>query len=167
MKRDANLVPLSRQHFRALVLCMRIHRKRGERDALQREMVSLWEADVRFHFQAEEKFLFPAARRIAAVAPLVRELRAEHTRLRRAFAAARRRTLKGEELVRFADLLEAHIRKEERRLFEQCQKQMPEKELDEIGGRMQEYFRKKELPTGRHCALPRHRPAGRAPGQSR
>lgn|SRR5574341_1075483 len=142
MKRDANLVPLSRQHFHALALCMRIHRKRGERDALQREMVSLWEADVRFHFQAEEKFLFPAARRIAAVAPLVRELRAEHTRLRRAFNAARRRPLQSAELTRFADLLEAHIRKEERRLFEQCQKQMSKEELSALGRRMQDYFQK-------------------------
>ena len=80
MKRDASLVPLSRQHFHALVLCMRIHRKRAERSVLQREMLELWSDDVRFHFQAEEKFLFPAARRIAPLAPLVRELRAEHTR---------------------------------------------------------------------------------------
>ncbi len=167
MKRDANLVQLSRQHFRALVLCMRIHRKRAERGVLQQEMLELYAEDVRFHFQAEEKFLFPAARRLAGAAPLVRELLAEHKKMRRAFAAARRRTLKGEELVRFADLLEAHVRKEERRLFEQCQKQMSEKALDEIGGRMQEFFRKKELATGRQCALPRHRPAGRAPGQSR
>jgi hemerythrin-like domain-containing protein len=142
MKRDANLVPLSRQHFRALVLCMRIHRKRAARGVLQREMLELYAEDVRVHFQAEEKFLFPAARRLASVAPLVRELLTEHKKLRRAFAAARRRTLKGEELVRFADLLEGHVRKEERRLFEQCQKRMPAEELGAIGARMQEYFRK-------------------------
>jgi hemerythrin-like domain-containing protein len=142
MKRDPNLVPLSRQHFRALVLCMRIHRRRGQPADWQREMRALWEDDVRFHFQAEEKFLFPAARRYAALAPLVRELRAEHTRLRRAFAAARRRTLKSAELTRFAGLLESHIRKEERQLFEQCQKQMSGKELSAIGGRMQKYFQK-------------------------
>jgi len=142
MQRDPNLVPLSRQHFHALVLCMRIHRKRAQRSVLQREMLQLYSDDVRFHFQAEEKFLFPAARRIAALAPLVRELRAEHTRLRRAFAAARRRTLKAEELTRFAGLLEAHIRKEERQLFEQCQKQIPAKDLDRIGQRMETYFRK-------------------------
>lgn len=154
MKRDANLVPLSRQHFRALVLCMRIHRKRAPRDVLQREMLSLYADDVRFHFQAEEKFLFPAARRIAAVAPLVRELRAEHTRLRRAFAAARRRTLKSAELTRFADLLEAHIRKEERRLFEECQKQMSEKELDEVGKKMERYFQKCGATGHGACILP-------------
>lgn len=142
MKRDANLVPLSRQHFHALALCMRIHRHRGDGSMLQLEMLALYAGDERFHFQAEEKFLFPAARRIAAVAPLVRELRAEHTRLRRAFAAARRRTLKSAELTRFADLLEAHIRKEERQLFEECQKQMSAKELTAIGVRMEKYFKK-------------------------
>ena len=106
MQRDPNLVPLSRQHFRALVLCMRIHRKRAGRSVLQREMLELYADDVRFHFQAEERFLFPAARRIAAAAPLVRELLAEHKKLQRTFTAARQRTLKGAELARFADLLE-------------------------------------------------------------
>jgi hemerythrin-like domain-containing protein len=154
MQRDANLVPLSRQHFRALVLCMRIHRRRAERSVLQREMLELYADDVRFHFQAEEKFLFPAARRIAALAPLVRELRAEHTRLRRAFAAARRRTLKGAELTRFAGLLEGHIRKEERRLFEQCQKQMSGKQLGELGRSMQRYFQERGAAASAACRLP-------------
>ena len=153
MQRDPNLVPLSRQHFRALVLCMRIHRKRAECSVLQREMLQLYSDDVRFHFQAEERFLFPAARRITALAPLVRELRAEHTRLRRAFAAARRRTLKAEELTRFADLLEGHIRKEERRLFEQCQKQMSEGELSALGGKTQRYFQKCRAAAPGACRL--------------
>lgn len=157
MKRDPNLVPLSRQHFRALVLCMRIHRKRAPRDVLQQEMLELYSSDVRFHFQAEEKFLFPAARRIAAVAPLVRELRAEHTRLRRAFTAARRRSLKSVELTRFADLLEGHVRKEERQLFEECQKQMSEKELGEIGRSVQSYFRERGAGASGVCKLPARR----------
>jgi hemerythrin-like domain-containing protein len=155
MKRDANLVLLSRQHFRALVLCMRIHRKRAERGVLQGEMLSLWEGDVRFHFRAEERFLFPAARSIPSLVPLVRELRAEHTRLRRAFAKARRRKLKDAELTRFADLLEAHIRKEERQLFERCQKRMPAKDLAALGARIEGYLSKMQggggLPA---CNLP-------------
>jgi hemerythrin-like domain-containing protein len=155
MKRDANLVPLSRQHFQALVLCMRIHRRRAERGVLQQEMLALYAEDVRFHFQAEEKFLFPAARRIPAVMPLVRELRQEHTKLRRAFAAARRRALKSVELVRFADLLEGHIRKEERQLFEECQKQMSEQELSALGRRMQKYFQKCGATASGACKLPR------------
>jgi hemerythrin-like domain-containing protein len=154
MKRDANLVPLSRQHFRALVLCMRIHRKRAARSVLQREMLDLYADDVRFHSLAEEKFLFPAARRIAAAAPVVCELLAEHKKLRRAFAAARRRALKSAELVRFADLLEGHIRKEERQLFEQCQKQMSEKELGEIGKRIKKYFQKSGAADTAACKLP-------------
>ena len=157
MQRDPNLVPLSRQHFRALVLCMRIHRKRAERSVLQREMLQLYSDDVRFHFQAEEKFLFPAARRIAALAPLVRELRAEHTRLRRAFAAARRRPLRSAELTRFADLLEGHIRKEERQLFEQCQKLMSGKQLGELGRSMQIYFQERGAATSAACKLPPRR----------
>ena len=151
MQRDANLIPLSRQHFRALVLCMRIHRKRALPSVLRREMLELHAGDVRFHFQAEERFLFPAARRIAA--PLVRELLGEHTKLRRAFSAARRRTPRSEELTRFADLLEAHIRKEERRLFEECQKQMSREELSEIGKRMEEYFQKCGGAAAAACKL--------------
>ena len=153
MQRDANLIPLSRQHFRALVLCMRIHRKRALPSVLRQEMLELYAGDVRFHFQAEERFLFPAARRIAAAAPLVRELLGEHTKLRRAFSAARRRTPRSEELTRFADLLEAHIRKEERRLFEACQKRMSETELSEIGRRMEKYFEKCGGAASAACKL--------------
>jgi len=157
MKRDANLVPLSRQHFRALVLCMRIHRKRAARSVLQREMLELYSEDVRFHFQAEEKFLFPAARRLPEAAPLVRELLAEHKKLRRAFGSARRRPLKSQELARFADLLEGHIRKEERRLFEECQWRMSAKELARIGNRMEKYFQKCGGATAGACKLPARR----------
>ena len=151
MKRDPSLVPLSRQHFRALVLCMRIHRKRAVPSVLRQEMLDLYAQDVRSHFQAEERFLFPAARRIAK--PLVRELLGEHARLRRAFSAARRRTPRSEELTRFAGLLEAHIRKEERRLFEECQKQMPEKELAGIGKSMERYFQKCGGTAAAACKL--------------
>ena len=154
MRRDASLVPLSRQHFRALVLCMRIHRKRARLSVLRREMLVLYAEDVRSHFQAEEKFLFPAARRLAPVAPLVRELLAEHKKLRRAFSAARRRPLKSAELTRFADLLEAHIRKEERRLFEECQQRMSAEELSSLGARMQGYFGKHEPARGGSCRIP-------------
>jgi hemerythrin-like domain-containing protein len=84
----------------------------------------------------------------------VRELLADHKKLRRAFAVARRRALKGEELVRFADLLEGHIRKEERQLFEECQKQMSEKELGEIGRKMEKYFQKCGAAAGGACKLP-------------
>ncbi|MGH9670226.1 MAG: hemerythrin domain-containing protein [Terriglobales bacterium] len=153
MKRDANLVPLSRQHFRALVLCMRIHRKRARPSLLQREMLVLYAEDVRFHFQAEEKFLFPAARRLALAEPLVRELQDEHKRLRHVFAAARRRALKSEELTRFADLLEGHIRKEERRLFEECQKRMSAEEMSSLGTRMLAYLRRAEAERGSSCKL--------------
>ena len=157
MKRDASLVPLSRQHFHALVLCMRIHRKRARPGVLRREMLALYAGDVRFHFQAEEKFLFPAARRLAALAPLVRGLLAEHKKLRRAFATARRRALKSEELTRFADLLEAHIRKEERRLFEECQQRMSAEEMSSLGARMRAYFEKCGATGSAACKLPGRR----------
>ena len=159
MKRDASLVPLSRQHFRALVLCMRIHRKRARPSLLRWEMLTLYAEDVRFHFQAEEKFLFPAARRLTTVAPLVRDLRAEHTQLRRAFAAARRRSLTGAELTRFAYLLEGHIRKEERRLFEECQRRMSAEEMSAIGARIQRHFQKRQ-PASRSCKLRGSDPRG-------
>ena len=154
MQRDASLVPLSRQHFRALVLCMRIHRKRARPGVLRREMLALYAGDVRFHFQAEEKFLFPAARRLATVGPLVRELLGEHKKLRRAFSSARRRALPSAELARFADLLEAHVRKEERRLFEECQKQMSAEEMSSLGARMRSYFEKSGAAA---CKLPGRR----------
>jgi hypothetical protein len=59
-------------------------------------------------------------------------------RLHGLFEQARLRTLDGPALRQFAEMLSAHIRKEERQLFEEMQKQMGPADLDRLGAHLEE-----------------------------
>ena len=97
MLRDPSLIPLSRQHHRALALCVRIDRslKSGATDLelWQPEIDEQFRQEIRFHFEAEEAVLFPAAESYSVLAGLVGELRAEHNELRRHLALASARAM--------------------------------------------------------------------------
>jgi hemerythrin-like domain-containing protein len=140
MLRDPSLVPLSRQHQHALALCVRIERALQdgtvELSAWQLEMHQLYTDEVRFHFAAEEKILFPAARRFPDLVALADELSSEHKRLREYFGHAEQGAMNRGELEVFAKVLSGHIRKEERQLFEAMQKRMRPEELRSLGNEL-------------------------------
>lgn len=125
-RRHDSLIPLSRQHQHALLLCLRIHRGLIEHHAdsnwLQLKAdhsIRFYEGDLVTHFQAEEEFLFPALREIPAATEIVDELLAEHGQMRQLIDQLRLVAISSiaATLKEFADTLEAHIRKEERKLF--------------------------------------------------
>src|SRR6202521_5111442 len=140
MLRDPSLIQLSRQHHNALALCVRLERalQAGAMDlgAWQLEVHQHYANEVQFHFAAEEKVLFPAARRFSELAALVEELSSEHGRLRNYFVHAEQGTMNQGELETFAKLLSGHIRKEERQLFETMQQRMRPEELKSLGGEL-------------------------------
>jgi len=123
MLRDPSLIQLSRQHHNALALCVRLERALQaaalDLGAWQLEVHQHYANEVQFHFAAEEKVLFPAARRFPELAALVEELSAEHERLRNYFLNAEQGTM--------------NIRKEERQLFEAMPQRMRQEELKSLG----------------------------------
>ena len=137
MLRDKSLIPLSRQHQHALALCVRIERALpiGSSDLLawQREITQLFHSEVRVHFDTEELVVFPAARRCEELVPLVEELVADHAALRESFARAGANEMSAVDLAEFGRRLCAHIRKEERVLFERLQELMHPEELATLG----------------------------------
>jgi len=137
MLRDPSLIPLSRQHQHALALCVRLERalQAGAVDlsAWQLEVHQHYANEVQFHFAAEEKILFPAARRFSELVALVEELTGEHERLRKYFVHSERGAMNQGELETFVKLLSEHISKEERHLFEAMQKRMRPEELKSLG----------------------------------
>lgn len=137
MLRDKNLIPLSHQHQHALALCVRIDRavQAGDLDMLawQAEIQQIFVVEIHNHFDAEERELFPVALRFAELGPLVDELLREHTLLRDYFALATERTMDPAKLHDFARKLSAHIRKEERELFETLQRLLAPEELASVG----------------------------------
>jgi hemerythrin-like domain-containing protein len=154
MLRNKSLIPLSHQHQRALALCVRIDRAQPIRDAdleaWQHEIHELVDQEIKFHFSAEEEVLFPAAQNFAELFPLVEELIAEHARLREYFSHAERRNLSAESLPAFAQQLSAHIRKEERHLFERLQQLMTAEEMSSLGVKLESALK----DAAHSCALP-------------
>jgi hemerythrin-like domain-containing protein len=137
MLRDKNLVPLSRQHQHALALCVRINRAMlsspEELQAWQAEIQQHFQLEIQYHFAAEEADLFPVARRYSKLAGVVDELITEHAVLRDYFARATARSLDQQGLRQFGEALSAHVRKEERQLFEGIQEYLTPEELAQAG----------------------------------
>jgi hemerythrin-like domain-containing protein len=148
MLRDKNLVPLSHQHQHALALCVRIERAapiaEDDLEAWQTEITQLCQAEIRIHFAAEEQVIFPAARGFGELAPLVEELLADHAALRDSFARAEARSMSPAEMAMFAGRIAAHIRKEERQLFERMQQLISQEELDRLGKELAEALQRGE-----------------------
>lgn len=154
MLRDRNLVPLSRQHQHALALCVRIDRASpiadSELAAWLAEMSQHFRSEISFHFAAEERVLFPAARRFHQLHSLVEELLSDHAWLREQFSAAEAGDLSASQVSGFGKRLSEHIRKEERQLFERLQELLSEKELDSLGAQLDEALR----GADESCILP-------------
>ncbi len=143
MLRDRNLIPLSRQHQHALALCVSIDRSSppiGEADlaAWQGEIAQLFESEIGVHFAAEEQVLFPAAHQFSELIALVDELSIDHVALRGFFVNAAARQMSASDLSAFGQRLSAHIRKEERLLFERMQELMNQEELALLGTKLDE-----------------------------
>jgi hemerythrin-like domain-containing protein len=156
MQRDRNLIPLSHQHQHALALCVQIERGlRSEHpnpQHWQQEIARLFESEIRYHFEAEEKVLFPFAQRAPSLRDLVDELRIEHVSLRQYAAGAAAGRLTVPELQLFAASLAAHVRKEERQLFEGIQEFFSLEDLTKAGAELDSYFLHSGMP-GATCAL--------------
>jgi iron-sulfur cluster repair protein YtfE (RIC family) len=154
MLRDKSLIPLSRQHQHALALCVRIDRASPVSDsdlaAWQTEITQLFQSEIGIHFAAEERLLFPAAARINELAPLVEELLTDHTHLRAAFVKAEGQSLSATDLSDAARHLSAHIRKEERQLFERMQELLSQEELALLGTRLENALK----DAAQTCILP-------------
>lgn len=120
MKRSPALIELSREHHQALRLALAARRAAvsgadEEVAALAQQVRALMASELEQHFCREEADLLPLLA-AAGHAELVSRTLAEHRLLRQSAAAlvSPQRGL----LLAFAELLQAHVRFEERELFE-------------------------------------------------
>ena len=148
MLRNKNLIPLSHQHPHALALCVRVERAGpiAQKDlaAWRAEFLQLVDGEIRIHFAAEEETVFPAASKFPDIVPLVEELIADHTNLRQQFARATAQDSTSAEISALGRDLAAHIRKEERQLFEGMQQRMTAEDLSILGAKLEEALKQSE-----------------------
>jgi mannose-6-phosphate isomerase-like protein (cupin superfamily) len=122
VKRHPALVALSHDHHHALVHARRL------REGDPAGFAEFFARDLVRHFRQEEEVVFPLLAEVGEHPPELARALVEHARVR---ALARR---PGPEL---GELLEAHVRLEERVLFETIQRAVPDERLTEL------------LPSGR------------------
>ncbi len=159
MLRDKSLVPLSHQHQHALALCVRMDRALrapadGKPDTAEwnREVSELFRNEIAYHFEAEQRVLFPEAQKYPELHVLVTELLEEHATMRRLFAEGEAGALDVPALLALTEALSSHIRKEERLLFERLQDLMPPERLESLGRALDRYFGASGMP-GASCAM--------------
>lgn len=155
MLRDKSLVPLSRQHQHVLALCVRIDRASPitvkDLSTWQAEIVQLFELEVEIHFRAEEQSLFPVASHFTELRPLIADLQSDHLWLRECYSGAEAQTMSAADLSALTQRFSAHIRKEERQLFERLQQLLTPQQLMALGPQLEDALKE----SAQACAVPK------------
>ena len=125
--RHPSLVPLSHDHHHGLALALKCRKQalgqikpmgvEGLRERA-RELRDFLSTNLVQHFRAEEEVLFPSLRRLVPESrAMIEELTKDHERIRSAKAQLESDAGLGKLIFDLGDLLERHIRREERELF--------------------------------------------------
>ena len=125
--RHASLVPLSQDHHHGLALALRCRKQalgqirpmgaEGLRERAK-EFLAFYASNLVPHFQAEEEILFPLLRSaVPESAEMIDELVRNHAEIRQSIPRLEASAGLAKLIFDLGDLLERHIRKEERELF--------------------------------------------------
>ena len=99
-----------------------------------RELRDFFNVDLLKHFRAEEEALFPLMRgAVPESQAMIEELTKDHERMRSATAQLEKDTGLRKLIFDVGDLLERHIRREERELFPLFEKQIGAEEAAAVG----------------------------------
>jgi len=137
LKRHKSIVPLSKDHHQALLLCWKIRTGFKKKIAPQRiKSYSnwFWINHIQPHFNIEEKYVFPV---LGNEHDLIKRALAEHRSLKELFESE---TDINKNLSLIEEELENHVRFEERILFGEIQKVATDEELKNIEKYHQDNF---------------------------
>ena len=148
MKRTPELRTLSEDHHHGLVQARRLRRAAEADEAEPAEaavkgFLDFWQKDTALHFRKEEEVLLPIMARYKgdlSQEPLV-EMIEDHARIRGLVMQLSDEVIGGnvrlETLHEVGELLEAHIRLEERVVFPLIEESLPEAALTELAARLE------------------------------
>lgn len=130
IKRNKNLVVLSKDHHFGLLACWKVRQginKEIEPDKIRKYILYFWDNHLDQHFQDEERLLFDKNEKTTEALQQHQAIR-DHIQLIRNAPI-----INPPQLNDWADLLDKHIRFEERELFPYLEQILPEERLKEIG----------------------------------
>lgn len=134
IKRSENIMKLSREHHFSLLFCWKIREGVKKKIAPWRIVQYVryfWDANLQPHFKEEEQILFAPLPDDAMVAKAVEEHAAIKQGIEAIYTSSEAEMW--EELAKFADLLDKHVRYEERQLFPHIESVLTGAQLDDIG----------------------------------
>jgi len=141
--RHPSLIPLSHDHHHGLALALRCRKQalgqlkpmglKGLKERAQ-ELRDFFANNLVRHFRAEEEALFPKLRQLVPEsAALLDQLARDHRQLRDAISQLDGEVALGKLVFDLGDLLERHIRKEERELFPLFEQHIGETGAETVG----------------------------------
>lgn len=138
MKRSEALQPLSRDHHQALYVALQL-RRADDPVAGREAFLEFWDEHGREHFRIEEEVLLPVWGELGTPDPgSVARVAQEHLAIR---VAARRLAAAEPELEalhELGDLLDGHVRFEERELFPLIEEDLDVQQLDRMADAVEE-----------------------------
>lgn len=144
--RHRSLILLSHDHHHGLALALRCRKQAlgqlkptGAEGLRVRagEFRDFFTQNLTNHFRAEEEALFPPLRALMPDSePIINQLLREHQELRSAMPNLEAETGLGKVIFDLGDLLERHIRKEERELFPLFEQHLDLFDVETVGERI-------------------------------
>lgn len=125
MKRSEALTPLSHDHHQALVVAQRLRRAESASGPAAEEFRRFWREQGRPHFRIEEEVLLPIWQRLGTPDPeQIARVAQEHLAIRALALAVMEGEAELGQLQRLGELMQAHVRYEERELFPLIEKDL-------------------------------------------
>lgn len=139
IKRHESLKPLSRHHMIALHLALKLRRAGTDKsdlteDELQKEVQDFWEPDGQNHFREEEEILLIEFAKYSSIdRPEIIEMLLEHVQIRSLIdEIIKASEVSIKQMNELGEVLEEHVRKEERIVFPMIEQALPEDVLVEM-----------------------------------
>ncbi|WP_186578468.1 hemerythrin domain-containing protein [Aquibacillus kalidii] len=139
MKRHEALHPLSHHHHHALVMAQQL-KKADENSSIQemtRQVIDFWQTDGEDHFRDEEEVLLPLYAQYESVdQDSIRDMLIQHVQIRSLVQQIRGKQRPNLDTFRkLGEILNDHVRLEERVIFPMIEKAVPENYLFQANGR--------------------------------
>lgn len=132
IKRSKAFVQLSKDHHFGLLLVWRIRQdltKGSKGSDISSYVIDFFNDDLKQHFKEEEDYLFS---KLPPADPLREQAAGEHRAICNLIGSIQRNNADIALLRQFGDLLEAHIRFEERTLFDHLQERMTPEDQEQL-----------------------------------
>ncbi len=139
MKRHEALHPLSHHHHHTLVMAQQLKNADDKASIQQmtRDVINFWQHDGEDHFRDEEEVLLPLYAQYETVdIPEIQEMLIQHVQIRSYVQQIRGTQRKDRQIFRnLGELLQKHVRLEERVIFPMIEQAIPENYLYQANGR--------------------------------